>query len=130
MSVCAETAQKIVDHFTLESLHKFAIVPPQRNHSSSNLPIYYLTWIPRSEGAITETLPYSIMYDHAESRLHAARVIVTLFAGKTRESRSGTRPVRTPVVFSTRLTVTALQRVVVCPGLLVATVTILLSSES
>ena len=78
---------------------------------------------------MVETLSSSTMVDHAESWFHATRVIVTLFARKAREWRSRADTVRTPVVFSASHIVIARQSVVVCPGSLASTVTILLNSN-
>lgn len=78
---------------------------------------------------MAETLSHSTFIDYTVSRFHAAHVIVALFAREARESCSRANPVQTPVVFSARHTIIASQSVVVCPGLLVGTVTILSDRE-
>ena len=89
----------------------------------------YLARISRSEVSVVETFSWSPIVDHTESWFHAARVIVTLFTGKTCEWCSRADTIRTPVAFSACYIISARQSVVVCPGLLVGTVTILLNSN-
>jgi len=89
----------------------------------------YLTRISGPEVSVVETFSCSTIVDHTESWFHAARVVVTLLARKARKWRSRAGTVRTPVIFSARLIISAWQSIVVCPGQLVGTVTILLKSN-
>lgn len=89
----------------------------------------YLARISGAEVSVVETFSCSTIVDHAESWFHAARVVVTLLARKASKWRSRADTVWTPVIFSAGLIISAWQSIVVCPGQLVGTVTILLNSN-
>ena len=85
----------------------------------------YLTGVSRPQVTVTKARFCSTFHNSTESRLYAARVVVTFFARETRIWCSSTRPTRTGVVSGASHTVATGQSVIVRPGYLVGALTIL-----